>query len=250
MRPGIIDSFAQEKLGDSLALAGDYSGALAAYQAASQTPRLGDTLGVNKKIAEMYIAIGSSQQALELYEQIAQTTTNDYVKAQMDLLIGQTYLARGETTLAYEKFLHAVENYPLSYDSYSALVALVEAGIPVSDLDRGLVDYYAGQYGLALGALDMYMQNMSPEDDGTVHHYRALTLRELGMYPEAIASWDILINQYPNNRYWTTAWDEKAFTMGLSRRLWFAAQTWLDFCKGGASISIFCRLPIFSSAHP
>lgn len=232
LRPGIIDSFTQEKLGDSLSAAGDYSGALAAYQAALQAPRLGDTLGLSKKIAEMYIAIGSSQQALELYDQIAQTTTNDYVKAQMDFLIGQTYLARGETTLAYEKFLHAVENYPLSYDSYSALVALVEAGIPVSDLDRGLVDYYAGQYGLALGALDRYVQNMSPEDDGTVHHYRALTLRELGNYSEAIAAWDMLINQYPNNRYWTTAWDEKAFTQwAYLEDYGSAAQTWLDFVK-------------------
>ena len=232
LRPGIINSFTQEKLGDSLSAAGDYSGAQAAYQAALQAPRLGDTLGLSKKIAEMYIAIGSSQQALELYDQIAQTTTNDYVKAQMDLLIGQTYLARGETTLAYEKFLHTVENYPLSYDSYSALVALVEAGIPVSDLDRGLVDYYAGQYGLALGALDRYLQNMSPEDDGTVHHYRALTLRELGNYSEAIAAWDILINQYPDNRYWTTAWDEKAFTQwAYLEDYGSAAQTWLDFIK-------------------
>ena len=123
-------------------------------------------LGLSKKIAEMYIAMGSSQQALELYEQINQTSSNDYVKAQMDLLIGQTYLARGESALAYEKFLHAVENYPLSFDSYSALVALVEAGIPVSDLDRGLVDYYAGQYGLALGALDRYLQNLSPKTMG------------------------------------------------------------------------------------
>jgi soluble lytic murein transglycosylase len=232
LRPGFIDSFTQEKLGDSLSAAGDYSGALSAYQAALQAPRLGDTLGLSKKIAEMYIAIGSSQQALEIYEQIAQTTTNDYVKAQMDLLIGQTYLARGESAPAYEKFLHAVENYPLSYDSYSALVALVEAGIPVSDLDRGLVDYYAGQYGLALGALDRYLQNLSPEDDGTVHHYRALTQRELGMYPEAIASWDVLINQYPNNRYWTTAWDEKAFTQwAYLEDYGSAAQTWLDFVK-------------------
>jgi soluble lytic murein transglycosylase len=232
LRPGVIDSFAQEKLGDSLSSAGDYSGALSAYQAALQAPRLSDTLGVSKKIAGMYIAIGSSQQALELYEQIFQTTTNDYVKAQMDLLIGQTYLARGETSLAYEKFLHAVENYPLSYDSYSALVALVEAGIPVSDLDRGLVDYYAGQYGLALAALDRYLQTVGPEDDGTVHHYRALTLRELGNHTEAIAAWDILINQFPNNRYWSTAWDEKAFTQwAYLGDYGSAAQTWLDFVK-------------------
>jgi soluble lytic murein transglycosylase len=232
LRPGKIESFAQEKLGDSLSASEDYAGALSAYQAAAQAPHLGDDLAIYKKIAKMYIAQGSSQQALEIYDQISQNSSNDYVKAQMDLLSGQTYLARGETNLAYERFQHAVQNYPLSYDSYSALVALVEAGIPVSDLDRGLVDYYAGQYGLALSALDRYLQAPNPDDDGTVHHFRALTLRELGMIPEAIAAWDTLIKQYPNNRYWTTAWDEKAYTQwAYLEDYGSAAQTWLDFVK-------------------
>jgi len=232
LRPGIIDSFAQEKLGDSLTAAGDYAGALTAYQAAVKAPHLGDDLEINKKIAQTYISLGSSQQALELYDQISQSSNSDYVKAQMDLLSGQAYLARGETDLAYQRFQHAVQNYPLSYDSYSALVALVNANVPVSDLDRGLVDYYAGQYGLALSAFDRYLQNPKPDDDGTVYHYRALTQRELGMIPEAIASWDTLINQYPNNRYWSTAWDEKAYTQwAYQEDNGAAAQTWLDFVK-------------------
>jgi len=232
LRPGIIDSYAQEKLGDSLFASEDYAGALTAYQASAQAPHLGDNNEINKKIAQTYIAQGSSQQALEIYDQISQNSTNDYLKAQMDLLSGQTYIARGETDLAYQHFLHAVQNYPLSYDSYSALVALVEADVPVNDLDRGLVDYYAGQYGLALSAFDRYLQSPDPNDDGTVHHFRALTLREMGKIPEAIASWDTLINQYPDNRYWATAWDEKAYTQwAYLEDYGSAAQTWLDFVK-------------------
>jgi soluble lytic murein transglycosylase len=232
LRPGRIDSYVQEKIGDSFSASGDYSSALSAYQAALKSPRLGDYLEVNKQIAKMYVALGSSQQALDIYDQIFQSSGNDYVKAQMDLLSGQVNLARGETNLAYERFQHAVKNYPLSYDSYSALVALVEAGVPVSDLDRGLVDYHAGQYGLALGAFDRYLQSPDPADDGTVHHYRALTLREMGNYQEAIASWDTLINKYPNNRYWATAWDEKAYTQwAYLEDYGSAVQTWLDFVK-------------------
>ena len=41
-----------------------------------------------------------------------------------------------------------------------------------------------------------------------------------------------LINQYPNNRYWTTAWDEKAYTQwAYLEDYGSAAQTWLDFVK-------------------
>ena len=49
-------------------------------------------------------------------------------------------------------------NYPRSYDSYLALVDLVEAGVPVDEQQRGLVDYYAGQYAVAIAAFDRYMQ--------------------------------------------------------------------------------------------
>jgi peptidoglycan lytic transglycosylase len=232
LRPGRIDSYAQEKLGDSYAASGDNPNALAAYQAALKSPQLGDTINLQKKIAQMYIALGSSQQALDIYDQIFQSNSNDYVKAQMDLLSGQAYLARGEANPAYEKFQHAVKNYPLSYDTYSALVALVNAGVPVNDLDRGLVDYHAGQFGLALGAFDRYLQSQDPANDGTVYHYRALTLRELGKINEAIDAWDTLINKYPNNRYWATAWDEKAYTQWAYLEDYTGAvQTWLDFVK-------------------
>jgi soluble lytic murein transglycosylase len=229
-RPGSIDAYAQEARGDALSNAGDYSGALAAYQAALSAPQLGEGLGLNRKIAQMYLNLGSTEQAMGIYTQVSQNTTNDYVKAEMDLLTGRVHLLRGESDLAYEKFLHAVQNYPLAYDSYSALIALVEAGVPVSDLDRGLVDYYAGQNGLALAAFDRYLQNIPPEDDGTVYHYRALTLRALGNNEEAIASWTKLIDNYPQNRYWTTAWDEKATTQWAYLDDYNgAAQTLLDF---------------------
>ena len=67
---------------------------------------------------------------------------------------------------AYELFQYTVDNYPLAYDLYSALVALVNAGIPVDDLNRGLVDYYAAQYGYALDAFQRYI-TAGLDTDGT-----------------------------------------------------------------------------------
>ena len=98
------------------------------------------------------------------------------LKAQMDFLIGQTYLTQGQANQAYPYFLDTVSKYPLSYDSYSALVSLVDAGVPVDDFERGLVDYFAGQYGVALDAFNRYLIN-HPEHDGTVLHFLALIMR-------------------------------------------------------------------------
>ena len=55
-----------------------------------------------------------------------------------------------------ESYLQAVTNFPTSYYSYLALIELVDAEYPVDDLNRGLVDYYAGQYGVATAAFDRF----------------------------------------------------------------------------------------------
>jgi hypothetical protein len=86
-----------------------------------------------------------------MYDNIAANTTNDYTRAQMDYLAGQAYLTSGRPAEAHARYKHAVENYPLSYHSYLGLVGLLDAGVAVGDLDRGLTDYFAGVYDKALG---------------------------------------------------------------------------------------------------
>jgi soluble lytic murein transglycosylase len=129
-RPGLLDGLVNERRGDAFSTSGDYSGALSAFRAALAAPRLGDGYGLRKKIAQAYMDLGAPSQALEIYQDIAATTGNDYVKAEMDLLSGRAYLAMGQSPDAYALFLDAVTNYPLSYDSYSALVSLVNDGCP------------------------------------------------------------------------------------------------------------------------
>jgi len=227
--PGVIDAYVQEIRGDSLAKSRDYSNALAAYQVALQSQRVGDTFQLEIKIAKMNIAIGNIATGLSIYDDIATRTTNDYLRAQMDFLIGQTYLAQGQADQAYPFFLDTVSKYPLSYDSYSALVSLVDASVPVDDFERGLVDYFAGQYGVALDAFNRYLIN-HPGHDGTVLHFLALIMRENGEYQQAIDNWTNLINNYPENRYWESAWDERAYTLwGYMEDYKGAAESLLDF---------------------
>jgi len=228
---GIVDAYIQEFRGDSLYNSGDYSTALSAYQASLQSPRIGDTIQLEIKIARTYSLIGDIASSLSTYEDIAARTTSDYVKAQMDFLIGQTYLVQGQADQAYPYFLDTVSKYPLSYDSYSALVVLVEAGIPVDDFERGLVDYFASQYGVALDAFNRYLIN-HPDHDGTVLHFLALIVRENGEYQQAVDLWTNLIDNYPDNRYWESAWDERAYTLwGYMEDYQGAANSLLEFAK-------------------
>ena len=211
LKPGVIDLYAQDRIGDAQAAAENYPAAASAYQAALDAPHIGDDTAVRIKLARAIAETGDTDKALSIYDAIASQSSNDYVKAQMDLLAGQLQLSVGETDAAYAHFLHAVENYPLAYDSYTALVALVEANVPVDDYQRGLVDYHAAKYSFALEAFDRYVAS-HPQNDGNVHYYRALTLQAQGDYEGAITGWSNFINAYPNNPFWKDAWEDKAYT--------------------------------------
>ncbi len=238
LRPGVIDVYAFERRGDAYTALQNFSDAIADYQSALESPQIGDGISLQIKLARAYDSSGDTVTALGMYDAIAAATSNDYVKAQMDLYSGQALLASGQAEDAYARFLHSVEAYPLAYDSYSALVALVEAGIPVNDLDRGLVDFFAGQYGYALDAFSRYAA-ADPGNDGTVYYYRALAFRETGLYQEAVDTFSYFISNYSDNRYWQAAWDEKAFTQ------WYhlyqyedAARTLVDFSHTSTDVNV------------
>ncbi len=210
-RPGVIDSYVNELRGNALTAAGDHLAAIDAYQAALASPRQGETSSLELKIAQAYAYLGDHNTAILAYQDVYSRTTNDYTRAAVDYLLGQSYTILGERDKAFAAYLDAVENYPLSYDSYQALIVLVEAGYPVSEFDRGLVDYFAGQYSLAIAAFDRYLEN-SVENAGTAYYYKGLAYRALNNPAAAIASWEVLIQSYLSNEYWDDAWEQKAYT--------------------------------------
>lgn len=211
LRPGLVDSYIQEKRADALWAAGDPFAAIGAYQSALAAPRVGDTLYLEIQIARAYAALNDWPTALVAYQDIYVRTENDYTKAYLDFLMGHAYSALGQDDQAYAVYLEAVEHFPLSYDSYLALILLVEAGYPVSELDRGLVDYYAGQYNLAIAAFDRYL-SVSTEQAATGYYFKGLSYRALDFADLAIAAWDLLIKAYPDDDRWDDAWEQIAYT--------------------------------------
>ncbi|MCX6037658.1 MAG: tetratricopeptide repeat protein [Chloroflexi bacterium] len=237
LRPGVIDAYVQEQRGDAYAAAGNDAEAIAAYQVALTAPHIEDDTALQIKIARAYVSLGEPTTALGMYDTIFAASSNDYVKAQMDFLSGQIHLSLGQTDQATQRFLHTVDNYPLAYDSYSALVALVNAGVPTDDMNRGLVDYFAGQYGYALDAFQRYIE-ANPQNDGTALYYKALTLFALGQYEDAVQSWDVFIQDYPDNPHWAASWNGSISLPGRAFTQWYflgqvdvAAQTLLTFVQ-------------------
>ena len=225
--PGVIDSFIHEVRGDSLSNGGNYQEAINEYQASIDSG--GDSEKLSVEIGKLNKKLGNYSQSIEIYQKIYSESTNDYLKAQMDYLIGEIYYSQGLYENAYPYFQDTVVNYPVAYDSYSSLITLINDGVVVDDYNRGLVDYFAGQYGLSLAAFNRYIEQ-HPDHDGTVIYYQGMVYRELGDYQSAVDQWNELINDYPENRYWDSAWDERAYTLwGYMDDYKGAAQSLLDY---------------------
>ena len=230
LRPGYLDAHVQELRGDALFAAQDYAGALAAYTAGIQAPSLSDDIQLDLKVAATQTKLGNNEIALSLYDGIVGRAASDYIKAQALYEAGLVYQAQGQNGAALDKFKFNVENYPLSYYSYLSLIALLDLGGQVNELDRGLVDYFAGQYAVAIAAFDRYLESNPADNDGTAYYYRAQARRDYGFYDEALEDYKTFIANFPDHPRWADAWGEKAFIEWYQKGEYrTAAETLLEF---------------------
>ncbi len=210
-RSGVIDGYVLDLRGDALFAAGDYGGSANDYRAALQSPTTNDGIYIEMKLARALSLSGDTAGAIALYEDIYARTNNESTKALSLLRRGQTYVALGQPDLAYESWLAAVNLHPRTNEAFQALVELIDAGQTVNELQRGIVDYYAGQYGVALAAIDRYLQS-GPTDPGTAHYFNGLINRALGANDTAVREFDLVLQNYPENGYWAEALNQKAYT--------------------------------------
>ncbi len=213
LRPGVIDGYAQEWLGDAWFSAGDYTRAAEAYDLAAASPRVGPGEPMLIKLGQAYSFAGNTDAALATYDSIYLSTGNDYYKAQVNLLRGEIYELFGQPEIAYDLYRESAANYPFSIHAYLGMIRLVDAGALVNEFDRGMVDYYAGEYSLAVAAFDRYLADETIAHDGAAHYYKGLALREFDSATIAIAAWEELIATHsPDDPYWASAWEEKGYT--------------------------------------
>ncbi|GAB4578568.1 MAG: transglycosylase SLT domain-containing protein [Anaerolineales bacterium] len=234
LSPGVIDGYALEWLGDARFSAGDYAGAAEAFSNAAASPRVGPGEPLLIKLGQAYTFAGETASALATYDSIYLSTSNDFYKAQTNLLRGEIYELLGQPEVAYEMYRESAARYPFAIHAYLGMIRLVDAGAAVNEFDRGLVDYYAGEYSLAIAAFDRFLSDETIPHDGSAHYYKGLSLRELGETQAAIASWDELITTHPaDDPYWDDAWQEKGYTQwafledyegGITTFLEFVAQ--------------------------
>ena len=154
---------------------------------------------------------------------IARTETT---KGQMTYLAGQAEIMAGNTAAGHERFQRAITDYPRAAESYQALVALVDAGIPVDEYQRGVVDYYAGAYLPAIEAFRRYLSGAGAEYNTDAHAFLAWSLERSGDVAGALTELDTLAERDP-----ARAWFERGELLRRADRQTEALAAYDEFLK-------------------
>jgi soluble lytic murein transglycosylase len=202
---------AYEGIGDAAMLALDYERAAQAYaDGLRAAPDNSWAVHMRESIAQAELAQGNPQAAIEQYDAILSIAQVRTYRAKILYLAGQAWMAAGDAEAAYERYTQAVSRYPEAYNSYLALVELVNAGVPVDDYQRGLADYYAQAYQPAIEALVRYIEANPQSHKGDAHWYLALSLKANGDLLLGVQQFQELIKTYAQNEHVADAWLEIA----------------------------------------
>lgn len=184
----------------------------------------GQRLDLEEELAIVYRRLGMEDQALLHYGQAAALATRHSHRLWLRYEMANTLREAGQVEDAVDIYQGVMDNDPTDHSAYLSLVAMLDLEYPVDTLQRAMIDYYAGQYQIAIKLFDEYAAPYETEPVTTAltitvpmtatveaaallpvselaqaHLYRGLSYRQLELYDEAIAAFEHLAETYPNS---------------------------------------------------
>jgi len=209
----LLGPYAGEWLGNAAYAAGDYPAALDAYHASlSGAETASQQVFMWEKIALTHAALGEGDAAIAAYNSILSIARIASYRARIMYQAAETARLFGDVVGAYAQMQTLVATYPAERYAYEALIQLVNAGQPVDDTLRGLVDYHAEAYTPAVQAYARAIA-ADPAHGGEPHYYSGHSYLEAGNYSLALDEFNTLLETHPDSGYWGSAWLGKGATL-------------------------------------
>ncbi|MBI5669492.1 MAG: tetratricopeptide repeat protein [Chloroflexi bacterium] len=218
MRPGMIDSYVHERMGDAHLALEQTQPALDAYAKATGEGRsLVPELALREKVAQVYIQAGQPQAALAQYDAILAEARNVPYRALIELNAAQLLLDSGSEENALARLQAIFENYPDTPQAYQAMQLLTENGVELDDYAKGRVSYLYGDYQTAIDAFNAYTSShILSEVPAELYLLLGRAYREIGNTAAAITAFQTVIDQYPTDPAFGEALLEQGRTRFLS----------------------------------
>lgn len=187
-------------IADVLSRAGDSAGAIAQFDRALQDPTLAPATRANilMRAGTVHLIRGEGALAGARFDAALALVTDDKLRATLNWNAGQAYAAANRMDLAASRWNTALTDTPEQPGAKQALDELANRKIAVDDFQRGLVEYHAGNYDLAIAAFQRYLQGAAPRA-GQAHYYLARSYADQGALTQAIGEYDMIINTLPGD---------------------------------------------------
>ncbi len=234
LRPGVVDSYVNERIGDALFALNMTSEALASYDAAIAALRARVPLAaLRERAAQLYRTAGQHTRAASLYDSIAAEAQNRGYKALIELSAAESLRASGDAAAAAARFQRVLDTYvDVPGAAIPAIGALSELGVSVSAYTRGRAYSFAEDYPAAITAFNEYTTTVTlSEIPAELHLYLGRAYRAVGNNPAALVAFRTVVEQYPTNALFGDALLEEGRTYFVGGDVPEAIRTYLRIAE-------------------
>lgn len=231
LRPGLIDSYVHERIGDAYLALGEPEQSLEAYaKAAAALRELSGLVALRERVAAGYLNAGKREDAIAQYDAILAVAQNSFYKASIEWQVAQVMLAAEDYAGGFTRLQRIVNQYPASTQAYSALRLLLNAEIEVDPWQQARIYYFNEDYAAAINAINTYT---STSGEGTVEVLMMLgdCYRQAGNPQAALTTYQTVIDTYPDDPAFGQAWLEQGRTYFMSNDAPSAIQRYLELAE-------------------
>lgn len=229
LRPGVIDSYAYERIGDAYLALGQPEQSLDAYaKAADATREVSSLVALRERLAAGYLNAGQPGQAVAQYDAILKDARNNPYRASILFQAAQVQINNSNRNAGYARLQQIVSEYPDTYPAYQAMGILLDAGLPVDTYQRAVISFHNEDYSSAIELFNEYTS-----ESGTAPPELLMMLgrayREIGNAQAAITTFQNVIDSYPADPAFGQAQLEQGRTLFLSGDIDAAIEKYLSF---------------------
>ncbi len=200
LRPGLIDSYAYERIADAQVALGDMDAALQNYNLAAEAKRSTvPLLQLREKLAQISINLGRPVEAVAQYDEVLAVARNQPYRASIAFSAAQALLKAGDTSAGVARLQSVIAEHPGTSTAWQALQRLDELGYASDDLQRGKAAFAAGDWEAAVAAYSRVLAASPNAASAETYLQLGRAQRNLGNSDAATIAFQTIIDRFPED---------------------------------------------------
>lgn len=218
MRPGWIDSWVHERIGDAQLALGQYDAALASYDLATEANRsLVPQLALRERVAQVYLSGGNVDEAVNQYDAILAVAQNSPYRADIEFRTAQALLDAGRTDMGLARMRRVFTEYQAQAPALEAMNILLANGAQLDSYVMAKVYYFANEFQSAIESFNTFTTQAGLDQiPAELYLLLGRAYRAVGNDPAARVAFQTIIEQYPGDPLFGEALLEQGRTSFLA----------------------------------